>query len=536
MNIDILRIRRERWQNNRRIREMAKAVTARSQPGSQKRPVIFFNASTRLTGLSLNAAYQMLTAWALRLSGIPVIHFVCQQGLSRCVLGTNRDHPADQPPCRLCQAQSRAIYSGATVRAFSSQLDPGLKRQLENLSLPELENSSCDGMPLGKLVMPSLRWILRRLHLPDDGPTRLLAREYLLSAYHLAQEFEALLAEVHPQSVVVFNGQFYPEAVARWISSQHGVPSFTHEVGLRPLSAFFTPGEATAYPIDIPHDFELSQVENQQLDEYLSKRFKGDFSMAGIRFWPEMNGLSGDFLHKMEGFSQVVPVFTNVIFDTSQPHSNVVFPDMFAWLESVLKVIRSYPETLFVIRAHPDEKRPGKESRESVRQWVDQNRVEELPNVAFIDSHETISSYELIQRSKFVMVYNSTIGLEASILGMPVLCAGRARYTQVPTVFFPHTQEAFRQQLQEFLSSKQIEIPSEFQRNARRFLYYQVFKTSLPFDEFLEPDGIWPGFVRLKPFSVDQLNPKHSETIRVILDGLLAGKSFLLGEATTHGG
>ena len=66
----------------------------------------------------------------------------------------------------------------------------------------------------------------------------------------------------------------------------------------------------------------------------------------------------------------MVPVFTNVIFDTSQPHSNVVFPHMFAWLDCVLELVRAHPETLFVIRAHPDEIRPGKESRESVAQWV----------------------------------------------------------------------------------------------------------------------------------------------------------------------
>jgi hypothetical protein len=296
------------------------------------------------------------------------------------------------------------------------------------------------------------------------------------------------------------------------------------------MSAYFTPGEATAYPIDIPPEFELSEAQNRLLDEYLSKRFKGDFSMAGIRFWPEMNGLSEEFQHRAEQFVQIVPVFTNVIFDTSQPHSNVVFPDMFAWLESVLEVIRTCPDTLFVIRAHPDEKRPGKESLESVSMWIDQNRVEALPNVVFVDAGETISSYELIRQSKFVMIYNSTIGLEASILGTPVLCAGRARFTQISTVFFPQSQEAFKQQFLEFLSVKHIESPLEFRRNARRFLYYQVFKTSLPFDDFLEDDGIWPGFVRLKDFELAQLKPEHCETIRVILDGLLAGKPFVSDE------
>ena len=43
-----------------------------------------------------------------------------------------------------------------------------------------------------------------------------------------------------------------------------------------------------------------------------------------------------------------------------------------------------------------------------------------------------------------------------------------------------------------------ITVPPDFTRNARRFLYYQLYKTSLPFDDLLEEDGVWPGYVRFK--------------------------------------
>jgi len=194
----------------------------------------------------------------------------------------------------------------------------------------------------------------------------------------------------------------------------------------------------------------------------------------------------------------------------------------------VLELIRAHPETLVVIRAHPDESRPGKASQESVRQWVSQNQAETLPNLIFIDSNQPLSSYELIQRSKFVMVYNSTIGLEASILGSPVLCAGRARFTQLPTVFFPRTPQDFRQQAESLLDSAEIIVPAQFKRNARRFLYYQLYRSSLPFTDFLEEDGIWQGFVQLRKFNWDKLTPSHSPAIRTIINGILEDGDFLL--------
>jgi hypothetical protein len=370
--------------------------------------------------------------------------------------------------------------------------------------------------------------VLRRYHLKDDESTRFLYHQYILSANCIAQEFSSFLDIVDPQAVILFNGQFFPEAIARWVCLQRNIRTITHEVGLQPFSAFFTTGEATAYPLHLPEDFELNDVQNKRLDDYLSQRFQGQFSMAGIHFWSEMKGLNEEFLHHAAGFKQIVPVFTNVIFDTSQPHSNLVFPHMFAWLDLVLEIIQDHPETLFVLRAHPDETRPGKASLESVSQWVLQNQADALPNLTFVGSDQTLSSYDLIQRSKFVMVYNSTIGLEASIMGIPVLCAGRARYTQLPTVFFPSTLLEYLQQLNSFLASQEIPIPLEFRRNARRFLYYQLFRSSLPFADFLQEDGIWPGFVKLKKFHPQSLSSSNSPTIKAIYQGIFENGDFLL--------
>jgi hypothetical protein len=361
--------------------------------------------------------------------------------------------------------------------------------------------------------------------LNDDENTRYLLREYIISAWNIAQKFSKFLDETNPRAVIVFNGQFFPEATAKYIAQKRGIRVITHEVGLQPATAYFTDGEATAYPIHIPDDFELNDEQNRMLDNYLAKRFQGDFSMAGIKFWADMRGLDESFLQKANQFKQIVPVFTNVIFDTSQPHANTVFEDMFDWLDLVLEVIKEHPETLFVIRAHPDELRVRKASRETVGGWVESNKVTDLPNVIYVAPNETLSSYELILKSKFVMIYNSTIGMEASIMGMPVLCAGKARFTQYPTVFFPQTIDEVRKKMEEFLIVENIEVPAEFKRNARRFLYYQLFRTSLPFGDFLEP-SVRTTQTRLKSFRSDEL--VESESVKVILDGILEENDFLL--------
>lgn len=521
--------------NNLKIASVAREVTHKeSQPNGA--PVIFFKASTGIDDLSWNSGFHLLTSWAFRLQGIPVVYFACNSGLSKCVLGTNRDNPQKEMPCKSCVMQSRALYKNvqtfepsnirtSAVNWFDFQRDPELESQISNLSIDSLSTFHFQNIPLGALCLPGLRWVLRIHHLNDDESTRYLLREYILSAWNVAQKFSKLLDETNPRSVIVFNGQFFPEATARYIAHKRGLRVITHEVGLQPATAYFTEGEATAYPIHIPDEFEMNDAQNAKLDAYLAKRFQGDFTMAGIKFWVDMKGLDESFLQKAAGFKQIVPVFTNVIFDTSQPHANTVFEDMFDWLDMVLEVACENRDTLFVIRAHPDETRVRKASRETVEGWAASRQVEKEANVIFVSPREVLSSYELIQRSKFVMIYNSTIGLEASIMGGAVLCAGKARFTQYPTVFFPQTVDEVRRKMKEFLAVGKIEVPAEFKRNARKFLYYQLYKTSLPFDEFLEP-SVRTTQTKLKSFALGKLIT--AESLRVIREGILENGDFLL--------
>lgn len=522
-----------------------------------EKPVAIFNASTRLGGFSQNAAFSLLAAWGLQLAGNPVVHFTCHSGMSRCVLGVNIDNPSELPPCKRCVGQSKRLLASANIYWFTYQHDQNLFSAIKTLGIEDLSRFSFDfdgfypkpdyhlgiqkveadtKIPLGSLVLPALRWALRRHDLLDDEPTLNLLRTFIQSAYSVAISFAKFLDQVDPGVVVIFNGIMYPEAAARWVANKRGLRVITHEVGFQPFSAFFTDGQATAYPMHIPEAFELTSEQNERLDGYLSQRFKGEFTMAGIRFWPQIRGLDRDFMKHASHFDQIVSVFTNVVNDTSQVHASTVFNYMYDWLAHLVEIIRDHPDALFVIRAHPDEKRRGtrKHSRQPVSDWVGNNKIDQLPNVIFVDSNEPVSSYELIQQSKFVCVYNSSIGLEAALLGVPVLCGGKARYTQYPTVYFPQTPGEYKQKAEEFLSSDEIIIPSVFQRNARRILYWQLYRASLPFDQYLNPHPT-PGYVQLKNFSWRDLLAENSPLMGVLVKGIMNGEPFLLPDSSDQG-
>lgn len=509
------------------INAKVEAYEADHRPQGQ--PVIFFNASSRIRHLSQNAAFSLLTSWGLRLSGTPVVYYVCHVGMAQCQLGAVGDPPPERPPCRVCVNLSRRMYPTNTTYGYHfTEADIGrLSESVEDMSVGEMTSVMYRDLPLGELCLPSLRWSLRRHNLADNAKTQDIFRKFLLSAANVAHTFDTLLQEADPQAVVLFNGISFPEAVAREVACRREIPVITHEVSAMPLSAFFSHDYATAYRLNIPDNFQLSTAQEAELDQYLSRRFQGDFTMAGIRFWPEMRELPADLLEKIGAFEQVVPVFTNVIFDTSQMHANTIFRDMFGWLETVLDLARKHEDTLFVIRAHPDELRRGKQSLETVESKLLEAGALEWPNVVFIPPQDFLSSYELIRRSKFVMVYNSSIGLEATFLHTPVLAGGQARYTHYPTVYLPESSHAYIQMARDFLQSEQIDIPGEFIHHARRFMYYHLFRASLDFSAFIRPRRDLRGSIVFRSFDVRALHPQQCIEMEVLRRGILKGESFI---------
>jgi hypothetical protein len=523
--------RAARLLNNQAIQKMAATVASQSPPPNGK-PVIFFNTSSRLGSMSLNASYSLLTSWSLQLSGVPVINVYCRQGMTRCIHGTNREDPQQLPPCQECIHQSEVNFSNSASVSITYEEDAVFEEIIQKLTLQEMEEFIYDGIPLGNICRSSLRWVMRRYHLQDEPDTMTLYRHYLRSAWNIARQFDIILDEQLPQALVVFNGIVYPEATARHLAEKRGIRVISHEVNLQPFTAFFTDQEATFRATPLPSDFALNKAQIEQFNQYFTKRTKGQFQMAGVTFWKDISDLDELLLTKMDEFQQTVSVFTNVIFDTSQEHANTFFPHMFAWLDHVLETVKENPQTLFVLRAHPDEDRPGKASQESVADWVRKSGWDDLPNTLFYGPRKSINSYELIQRSKFCLVYTSTIGMEASLLDTPVICVGRAYYNEHnPAGFTTQSMDEYHATLQQFLAHPgKINAPKEHQVNARNFLYYQLFRTSLPFDDFITEDGAWAGYVKLKKFPWQALLPENSTTMQVIQDGIMHAKPFVLPE------
>src|SRR5512145_1891437 len=127
-----------RHANNARIALMALRVLSLAPQPKAMRPIAFFKASSGLDDFSWNSAFHLLTSWGLRLQGVPVAYFACDHGMSRCVLGTNRDDPAQNPPCRSCVYQDHTLYTATQLNWFNFERSMELEAAIKDLSLAKL--------------------------------------------------------------------------------------------------------------------------------------------------------------------------------------------------------------------------------------------------------------------------------------------------------------------------------------------------------------------------------------------------------------
>ncbi len=86
-----------------------------------------------------------------------------------------------------------------------------------------------------------------------------------------------------------------------------------------------------------------------------------------------------------------------------------------------------------ILRIHPNLRNKHKSERDSVDHVLKNFRLE-FPYLEIVNAASKIDSYKLIENSFAVIVWNSTIGLESSLMGIPTACLSSCEYDLVVDV------------------------------------------------------------------------------------------------------
>lgn len=501
----------------RQLRAMQPAPPVVAEPSHK---VLIFS----LRGWPEHLGWETTIARALHLRGAQTLTLICDGVLPACEPRTIVDDY--DSTCDLCYRRSSTFMRAAQLpyrrlsEFVSSEEIQSFVDSTAGLSLSELEVFESGGVPVGALVAASVnRHLLQGGLQPEQAG---VYRRFVIAGLVAQRAIERLLDDYQPDVVLEMNGLFYAEAILLAIARLRDIPVWTYERANKKVDALIFALNEPVIKQDFEHDRtgwsdrELSAEENAALDAYLSLRESGNVGSESL--WPTMQAPGARQQHRARAV-----LFTNVLWDTAVYQSDIAFGSMGDWVSHTISWFEAHPDYDLIIRIHPAEVRvPFKESRSPVVDFIAQ-KGDTLPaNVRIVGPEETIDSYALVDQSDIILVYTSTIGLEAVLRGKPALVAGRTHYRGKGFTLDPDSTGTFDDMLAATLAdSGSLLVQNEL---VRRYAFYFFFVQIVPFPLVTEQPS---SYIRFNYDENRALAPGVDRALDAICESLLTGKPLV---------
>ena len=399
---------------------------------------------------------------------------------------------------------------------------------LRNLSVSQLDAFEYKGYPLGEWIRVSAKGHLLRTTYEDNEATRQILTRLLLGAIATTTFYRSLLQIEKPDIAIVNNGRLHEYRIAYELLNNAGVDVVSFDdfgsVNGDGLHWMLRRGLPVAH-MDISDEWEvvkeipLSPEHEGRIDEILAKRqlpehITGDFSH---RAWSETAAQIG--LNPNESFCVLFP---NLTWDSIAVGQDLAFKNMLDWIRHTIKVFSRVGQQL-VVRVHPAEHGlDGVITNEKVADFIRQEFSFLPPGIFIIPPENSTNSYQLVEHAEEVIVYVSTIGLEAALRGKTVIVAGRAPYFRKG---FTHDAMSI-EEYDRLLTRKPTALNESQVTLARRFAWLYFFRSKLPLSFFQTEAAFNVRKILLE--SLDDLMPGRMPVLDMIVANILSGEKLFL--------
>lgn len=452
--LNLLRLRNDLWMINSNI----------SRVENLNHRILIFCPSLSLDKPSyLNVGIKAFINTA-KYKNIDIDLIKCENSLNICHLGGSPFTSNNKMPCLSCIKVNKSLYKD--VNQIKLENIKNYNQSLNGLNVEKLKNYKYKGFDIGKMVTSSVIWIKRTPTLKETDSEYF--KKLISDGIKLIDYFEKLNLDLYT-GVIVFNGASFPESILYDICKKQDINVATFEGGLsynNKYSIEFNYGITAQHRFNFDKNIKIPESKlNSSLNLMKTQWVEGE-NVKENYFSNEANLDLSD--------KKIISIFGNVSWDTSQFISNTIFTSIFDWLESLKEVIKEFPDYTFIFRAHPGENRKLKQTFYGVGNWLKDNLSSDLKNVLIIDSDNKLNSYEIIKSSNIVLVYNSTIGIESTMLGKKSYAAASTHYSNQPFINSFKTKKEYINSLKHDIKHQNFELDNELIKLSKNY-YYQLF-------------------------------------------------------------
>jgi UDP-N-acetylglucosamine 2-epimerase len=339
--------------------------------------------------------------------GYKTFFITCDGSPNSCNIGFQTLSPNSDMPCNSCIRNRNNLIPKNLQLNFSKYTENEFNdKEIENFNyLHGLQNIFANSNPSGK-------------------NKEIIEKRMSKGAVDWFNNMQNLITNNgEPKTIYLFNGRTYPENIISFWAEQNDINVRYFENGSKKNSIFFSSEFAALNVFNFKNSNpSLNQLE--KINQLMLTKINSEVDPFSFVRWNKKKRLKIN-----DEYKKCFSIFLNLPYDTSQINTHTVFTNIYEWIDEIIKYTKYYPKYFFVFNIHTAEYDPKRPSRENLFKYI-KNKTKNINNVSIRKPFNNISSYEILKLSDGVLTYNSTIGLEARILKIPVLEAAETHYSR----------------------------------------------------------------------------------------------------------
>lgn len=372
-----------------------------------------------------------------------IYYISCNGEITNCFLW---QYPT-KDACSICKKKFSTgvslLSKKISILGWESSAEMYLQKKFFFKNTAELKKFSIDGKNIGLCVASTLISELNNEDFNTVAYAKLI-QDNLSTAYFIYNSFKKIVERIQPNLVYLFNGRHTTEAPIIMVCKEKNIPFYTHEIGnifFRYRITYNSLPHATA-----PIEQECNKLypcygHKQALEianKFYSARREGE-PLGGISYTQQQKHSA-----LPDGFD---PKKKNIVFFNSSIFEFAALPGFSSLSkyynsedEALLNVARDCaddPDIHIYCRMHPNLSQKDNKQVRILRSLIGTNK-----NLTVIPPESDIDSYALMEQSKIIVTFHSTMGAEASFWGKPVIIIGFAAYRHLEGFYRPesHTE------------------------------------------------------------------------------------------------
>ena len=198
---------------------------------------------------------------------------------------------------------------------------------------------------------------------------------------------------------------------------------------------------------DIPRAFSLLKTSADAASDQSfiveSAHAEMDKRRAGVdKFASQVQGT-----HPADArFAGAVLLALNSPWDSAALGLHEVYDSTHAWIVGTVQFLLENTTAPVIVRQHPVERLEIARSSDDYRSLLARH-FGDHPRLHFVAAQDPVNSYDLLEQVKAVVVYTSTIGIEAAAHGKPVVTESRSYYSDLGFVLKASDLEEYHRAL-----------------------------------------------------------------------------------------